>query len=65
MHPRPAALLSQSGVFTRVQDIPSLIAAAKAEQSERLGVQAKMRDPNNPDTSVVLYLQVLVQQYSH
>lgn len=41
------------------QDIPSIIAAAKAEKSERLAVQADMRDPDNPDTGVVLYLQVL------
>lgn len=41
-----------------LQDIPSIIEAAKAEQADRLSVQAKMRDADNPDTSVVLYLQV-------
>lgn len=41
-----------------LQDIPSIIEGAKAEQADRLSVQAKMRDPSNADTSVVLYLQV-------
>jgi hypothetical protein len=41
-----------------LQDIPNIIAAAREQRSERLGVQASMRDTANPDTHVVLYLQV-------
>jgi hypothetical protein len=40
-----------------LQDIPNIIAAAREQRSERLAVQASMRDTANPDTHVVLYLQ--------
>ena len=42
------------------QDIPTIIEAAQAERSERLKTQAAMRDTDNADTQLVLYLQVRV-----
>jgi hypothetical protein len=45
-------------VSNALQDIPNIIAAAREQRNERLGVQASMRDVTNPDTHVVLYLQV-------
>lgn len=41
-----------------LQDIPGIIAAAREQRNERLSVQGSMRDAANPDTHVVLYLQV-------
>jgi hypothetical protein len=45
-------------VCAALQDIPSIIAAAEAERSARLQLQAKMRDSQGADKGVVLYLQV-------
>lgn len=42
----------------RLQDIPSIIAAAESERAQRVQLQAKMREAQGADKGVVLYLQV-------